>query len=52
MRIIEVPFLDFKRMIGKVWSGVRWKKLNKGKYKSPSEWIYAEFKIDERDSAD
>lgn len=52
MRLIEVPFLDFKKMIGNVWSGVRWKNLNKGKYRSPSEWIYAEFKIDERDSAD
>ena len=52
MRIIDVPFLDFKRMIGKVWSSVRWKNLNKGQYKSLSEWIYAGFKIDERDSAD
>lgn len=52
MRLIDVPFLNFKRMIGKVWISLRFKKLNKGKYKSPSEWIYAEFKIDERDSAD
>jgi len=52
MRLIDVPFLDFKRMIGNVWCSVRWKNLNKGIYKSPSEWIYAELKIDERDSAD
>lgn len=52
MRINDIPLLDFKRMIGNVWCSVRWKNLNKGIYKSPSEWIYAELKIDERDSAD
>lgn len=52
MRLVEVPFLTFKRITGKVWSSVRWKRLNREEYQSPSEWIYAKFEIDERDSAD
>ncbi len=51
MRLVEVPFLTFKRITGNVWSSVRWKRLNKGEYQFQSEWICAKFEIDERDSA-
>lgn len=51
MRLVEIPFLTFNKIAGKVWSSVRWKRLNRGEYKSQSEWVCAKFEIDERDSA-
>ena len=50
MKIYDIPFLKYKKIIGSVWSTIRWKRFNKGEYKSMSQWLYSKFEISEEES--
>ena len=50
MKIYNIPFLEYKKIIGSVWSTIQWKRINRGDYKSMSQWLYSKFEISEEES--
>lgn len=50
MKIYDIPFLKYTKIIGSVWCTIRWKRLNKGEYKSMSQWLCSKFEISEEES--
>lgn len=52
MDLIDIPFLNYKKIVYKIWSTIQWEGLDKGIYASQDMWKYAKYKISEEDSAD
>ncbi len=50
MKIYDIPFLEYTKIIGPVWSTIQWKRLNRGDYKSMSQWLCSKFEISEEES--